>query len=413
MLPVFGVTGAGGGAAAHATTVRPHRTSESCDHQLRRAGFRPPSRVHLLAPARWKATDARTRLHGVDWATVIPVVPVRRTRAAVVPRRTEVADRLSPTDPWLLPPLWPLDDWHGSLLVHARRMVGGWSLLLTRMAGRRRLRPRLLFGAAMVAAAVMVVLLTRAGPPAQRALVSSKPSSSVPAAQRPPLSRVLVQPVRSLALSSPVASPLVIPGVIASAALSAPVVTAREPWTDVSTMDLMMPIAEPDLDISSHTSLWSQVGKSAGVDPLLLYSIALVESKALYPNGKLAPTPWLFRVNNHLVRGDRQDVQLAMAAASQFGSAVQDVGIMQVYYPMHRDAVRDPLTLLNPRTNIAVAAKILHDGMHQTRDPVLGVGYYHSHTPSLARDYGTAVLTVYQRLKAIHRSTARGTTVAR
>ncbi|OOG61710.1 lytic transglycosylase [Rhodanobacter sp. B04] len=178
-------------------------------------------------------------------------------------------------------------------------------------------------------------------------------------------------------------------------------------------MDLMMPIEEPDLDIASRQSLWSEVGKAYGVDPLLLYSVALVESKALYPDGKVAPTPWLFRVNDHLVRGQRHDVQLAMAAASQFNSAVQDVGIMQVYYPMHRDAVRDPLALLNPRTNISVAAKILRDGMHETRDQVLGVGYYHSHTPALARDYGTAVLTVYQRLKAIHRPLAHGQLVAR
>ena len=177
--------------------------------------------------------------------------------------------------------------------------------------------------------------------------------------------------------------------------------------SDVSTLDLMLPIDEPDLDITSRQSLWSEVGEASGVDPLLLYAIALVESKALYPDGRVAPTPWLFRVDDHLVRGDRHDVQMAMAAASQFGSGVQDVGIMQVYYPMHRDAVRDPLTLLNPRTNITVAAKILRDGMHETRDRVLGVGYYHSHTPTLARDYGTAVLTVYQRLKALHRKPGR------
>jgi hypothetical protein len=172
--------------------------------------------------------------------------------------------------------------------------------------------------------------------------------------------------------------------------------------SDVSTMDLMMPIAEPDLDIASPQSLWAQVGKESGVDPLLLYSVALVESRSLLPDGKVGPTPWLFRVNDHLVLGERHHVQLEMAAASQLGSAVQDVGIMQVYYPMHRDAVRDPLTLLDPRTNISIAAKILHDGMHETRDPVLGVGYYHSHTPQLAEDYGTAVLTVYQRLKGIY-----------
>lgn len=215
-------------------------------------------------------------------------------------------------------------------------------------------------------------------------------------------------PARPAPALAPASAPTV-----SSAARSEPAETGRKLLSDVSTMDLMMPIEEPDLDITSRDSLWSQVGESAGVDPLLLYAIALVESKALYPDGKVAPTPWLFRVNDHLVRGDRHDVQLAMAAASQFGSAVQDVGIMQVYYPMHRDAVRDPLTLLNPRTNITVAAKILRDGMRQTRDRVLGVGYYHSHTPSRARDYGSAVLTVYQRLQAIHRPARRARAVAR
>ncbi len=164
-----------------------------------------------------------------------------------------------------------------------------------------------------------------------------------------------------------------------------------------------MPIAEPDLDIASAQSLWAQVGRQAGVDPLLLYSIALVESRSLHPDGQVAPTPWLFRVNDHLVLGGRHHVQLQMALASQFGAAVQDVGIMQVYYPMHRDAAPDPLVLLDPRTNITVAARILREGMRETRDPVLGVGYYHSHTPALARDYGTAVMTVYQRLKHLYR----------
>ncbi len=173
--------------------------------------------------------------------------------------------------------------------------------------------------------------------------------------------------------------------------------------SDVSTMDLMMPIAEPDLNIASQQSLWAQVGKESGVDPLLLYSVALVESRSLLPGGTVAPTPWLFRVNDHLILGERHHVQLEMAVASQLGSVVQDVGIMQVYYPMHRDVVPDPLTLLDPRTNITVAAKILREGMHETRDPVLGVGYYHSHTPELARNYGAAVLTVYQRLKSLYR----------
>lgn len=239
-------------------------------------------------------------------------------------------------------------------------------------------------------------------PASVAAAIPARPVSALRAPSLP------ARPVSALAAPVPAGAPAV-----SSTLRSGPAESGRRLLSDVSTMDLMMPIEEPDLDITSRESLWSQVGKASGVDPLLLYSIALVESKALYPGGKVAPTPWLFRVNDHLVRGERHDVQLAMAAASQFGSAVQDVGIMQVYYPMHRDAVRDPLTLLNPRTNITVAAKILRDGMRQTRDRVLGVGYYHSHTPTLARDYGTAVLTVYQRLQAIHRPARRGQAVAR
>lgn len=251
----------------------------------------------------------------------------------------------------------------------------------------------------------MVFAFARIEPPARLATV--------------PIRSVVVAPVmqtRILAVPSPPEVPAPVITAVPVPAATVPVqhnVDSRKPWTDVSTMDLMMPIAEPNLDIRSRGSLWSQVGKAAGVDPLLLYSIALVESKALYPDGKVAPTPWLFRVNDHLVRGDRRDVQLAMAAASQFGSAVRDVGIMQVYYPMHRDAVRDPLTLLNPHTNISVAAKILRDGMRQTHDRVLGIGYYHSHTPSLARDYGAAVMTVYQRLRALHRQAPHARGVAR
>ncbi|WEN14170.1 transglycosylase SLT domain-containing protein [Rhodanobacter sp. AS-Z3] len=224
-----------------------------------------------------------------------------------------------------------------------------------------------------------------------------------------PVEQTVVPPATALVTTHD--EPLAEAGLAVDRAPAAP--SAERLLSEVSTMDLMMPMADPNLDITSRHSLWAQVGKAYDIDPLLLYSVALVESKSLYPDGKVAPTPWLFRVDDHLVRGDRQHVQLQMAAASQFGSAVQDVGIMQVYYPMHRDAVRDPLILLDPRTNITVAAKILRDGMHRTRDRVMGVGYYHSRTPSLAKGYGTAVLTVYERLKAERRIARRHKPVAR
>lgn len=380
-----------------------------------RSMLRTPGRVHLMAPARWKCGDSSTCRPLA--ATVMIPAPAQWMRS----RR--VSGRLPPRAPqpqaerWLLPPTWPLEDWHAALVASLHRFAGmrvpPWMRvpLPAWFGGKSVQRRRLLAGVAMSAVAGVALVLLRFGmahpdtgsrPASETLAAPAQPASAMHAAALP----TRPAPARMAPVSTDV--PAVSPTARPTAGAA-----ERKLLSEVSTMDLMMPIEEPDLDITSRDSLWSEIGKASGVDPLLLYSIALVESKALYPDGKVAPTPWLFRVNDHLVRGDRHDVQLAMAEASQFGSAVQDVGIMQVYYPMHRDVVRDPLTLLNPRTNITVAAKILRDGMRQTRDRVLGVGYYHSHTPALARNYGTAVMTVYQRLQAIHRPARRGRTVAR
>lgn len=369
---------------------------------------RKPGRVYLMAPARWKSGGSTAR-RPVAPLVVMPA-PAQWVHSRHAPGRLPLRASRPAAERWLLPPTWPLDGWHVAAAAGVRRLIGmriaSWARVRVPSwpEWAKAYRHRLVAAGAI--AGVALVLL-RIGTPHSHA-------GAAPAKAR--VAAVPARPVRASHAASLPATPAPMPAsssAVSSTARSGPAETGRKLLSDVSTMDLMMPIEEPDLDITSRKSLWSQIGKAAGVDPLLLYSIALVESKALYPDGKVAPTPWLFRVDDHLVRGKRHDVQLAMAAASQFGSAVQDVGIMQVYYPMHRDAVRDPLTLLNPRTNITVAAKILRDGMHQTRDRVLGVGYYHSHTPTLARDYGTAVLAVYQRLKAIHRPAHRGQAVAR
>jgi Transglycosylase SLT domain. len=360
-------------------------------------------RVQLMAPARWKSGDMSA--HRIERAVPM-TAPAQWKRSRAVHGRL-ISNEASPSaQDWLLPPMWPLDGWRVTAVAGLCRVVDArivpWAR--TRMmewsAWASAYRYRLAAGFAISAVAGIAITLLRIGVP--HADTQSAPVRT--------LTVMPASPAPVAAIAAPISAS---ESADSQSVRSGPAETDHRLLSDVSTMDLMMPVEEPDLDITSRQSLWSEIGKASGVDPLLLYSVALVESKALYPDGKVAPTPWLFRVNDHLVRGDRHDVQLAMAAASQFGSAVQDVGIMQVYYPMHRDAVRDPLALLNPRTNITVAAKILRDGMHETSDRVLGVGYYHSHTPALARDYGTAVLTVYQRLKTIHRAAGHTQVVAR
>ncbi len=344
-------------------------------------------RVQLVAPARWKSARVAAHPQATDWSKM--TVPCAwasvRHGSAAAPQAL----------PWQRGRRVRLGDLQAGLLAALRQVP--WSRWSAWAAPVRR------------RACVVASLCAVCGVMALRPGLQAAPSPSLPAAPDAAFAaRTSQATLASTAQSLPAPA---VPAVSADTSSFTDAPSAR--LADVSTMDLMMPIAEPDLDIASAHSLWAQVGRRAGVDPLLLYSIALVESRSLHPDGQVAPTPWLFRVNDHLVLGDRHHVQLQMALASQFGSAVQDVGIMQVYYPMHRDAVRDPLALLDPRTNISVAATILREGMRETRDPVLGVGYYHSHTPALARDYGTAVMTVYQRLKHLYRPGKTRRVVAR
>jgi hypothetical protein len=386
-------------------------------------------RVYLMAPARWKSSRLSASTLAMDWS-LLPPAPsawiltptVAVERSLPIARGSASTVRMALTLARSMPLLVALDYKRLTRVGFAgmARMQQTWSTL--HPSFRHTALGAVSFGAMVAAIAVPLGMVVAHPQPEwkQRSAGAFAKMARNGLAAPSSISLAYVAPV----LLPPVAD---FHGVTVTTSASAPTFsssaatlpsTTPEPAADAfvpdaSTMDLMMPIAEPDLDIASHQSLWAQVGKSAGVDPLLLYSIALVESKSLHPGGEVAPTPWLFRVNDHLVTGERHHVQMEMAVASQLNATVQDVGIMQVYYPMHRSAVRDPLSLLDPRTNISVAAKILHDGMHETRDPVLGVGYYHSHTQQLARDYGTAVMTVYQRLKMVYRSGKNAQVMAR
>ena len=155
-----------------------------------------------------------------------------------------------------------------------------------------------------------------------------------------------------------------------------------------------------NLDITSSASLWAAAGARYRIDPLLIYAVALVETKSAQPDGSIAPSPWVVRVNGRLHQGSRAESEHAIELAHLMALPVQDVGIMQVYYPMHRDIEPDPIALLNPVRNIDIGTSLLRKAMRESNDPVLRIGYYHSHDAALARGYGEMVLAVYRQLKA-------------
>lgn len=156
-----------------------------------------------------------------------------------------------------------------------------------------------------------------------------------------------------------------------------------------------------NLDITSPDSLWAKAGARYHIDPALIYAVALVETRGLQPDGSVAPSPWVVRINGRLHKGTRMESEHAIEVADLIAAPVQDVGIMQVYYPMHRDIEPNPIALLNPARNIEIGTRLLRMAMTRTTDPVLRIGYYHSHDAQLARGYGQMVLSVYHDLKAV------------
>lgn len=170
---------------------------------------------------------------------------------------------------------------------------------------------------------------------------------------------------------------------------------------------------EFNLDITSPSSLWAKTGARYRIDPVLIYAVALVETRGTQPDGSVAPSPWIVRINGHLHSGSRAETEHAIELAHLLAVPVQDVGIMQVYYPVHRDIEPDPIALLNPARNIEIGTRLLRKAMGESTDPVLRVGYYHSHDATLARGYGELVLNVYRELKtAMGRSPSRAVAFA-
>ena len=223
-----------------------------------------------------------------------------------------------------------------------------------------------------------------------------------------------VSAVKPAVITAPARSPVSFVDVTGSA-ISTPVrvATSSKPkQTPKTTLGLsddgtIVVVAQPrashadgfNLDITSPGSLWAKTGARYRIDPILIYAVALVETRGTQPDGSVAPSPWIVRINGHLHSGTRAQTEHAIELAHLLAVPVQDVGIMQVYYPVHRDIEPDPIALLNPARNIEIGTRLLRKAMGESGDPVLRIGYYHSHDATLARGYGQMVLSVYKELK--------------
>ncbi|MGL5007802.1 MAG: lytic transglycosylase domain-containing protein [Plesiomonas sp.] len=138
------------------------------------------------------------------------------------------------------------------------------------------------------------------------------------------------------------------------------------------------------------------VANEYGLNPKLLYSIAVVESSM--SKGDKAK-PWPYVINKKGKPYYLESKQEAEKTLTQLIDSTDkknlDVGAMQVNLGWHGSRVETPADLFNPHVNLRVGAEILKSALASSPDDIkLGIGRYHSWNDSRALGYADKVMTV-------------------
>lgn len=155
------------------------------------------------------------------------------------------------------------------------------------------------------------------------------------------------------------------------------------------------------------TDPWVQEAHRVSLDPMLIYSMALTESRMQWSDGWVRPCPYCVRVGETRYRPETKEEAVALVREGVGrGQRITDVGVMQVNASAHKERVDGHIErLLDVRTNIAVGADILAEALNSTPDFNTGLGRYHSWTPRFGKPYGDVAARRYRLLKQATKGT--------
>lgn len=150
-------------------------------------------------------------------------------------------------------------------------------------------------------------------------------------------------------------------------------------------------------------TVYERVGKESGIDPVLLYAITCVESSVATDDERyIRPYPWTLRAEGRpYYAKTRKDAERELKILqARFKRPNVDVGLAQINTRWHGHRVKNLTDLLDPYTNLTVAAQILNESMNRyPNDAYRAIGAYHSGDPKRGRRYARFVVRVYTSLK--------------
>lgn len=151
-------------------------------------------------------------------------------------------------------------------------------------------------------------------------------------------------------------------------------------------------------------TLFEKAGTKYGLDPLLIYSVALAESASGRGKGYISPWAWTLRSPSvAFYANDQEKAEHKLSEfISTYGDSI-DVGYMQINIKWHGSRVNNYNDLLDPETNIFLGSEILKTAISSAPgDPSLGIGrYHHWADENRSREYGNRVLRIYEGLKQL------------
>lgn len=153
-------------------------------------------------------------------------------------------------------------------------------------------------------------------------------------------------------------------------------------------------------------TVWDEAAKEAAckLNPLLLYSVALQESRKSSGKGTIKPHPLALR-NEKSGSAYPANMSEAIELLNRFikEDRLTDIGVMQINYRWNGNRVKNPEQLLDLKTNIRVGAEILCESVAaHPGDIRLAIGGYHTRNPKRKMDairYGEDVLYIWKRLE--------------
>ncbi len=150
---------------------------------------------------------------------------------------------------------------------------------------------------------------------------------------------------------------------------------------------------------AQQASVWDLASKISGLPKGIIYGIAMQESRYRYADGVSRPYPWTLNINGNpptpLRFSTKEDASRKLVSLIEAGVTNIDVGAMQVNYRYHGHSVARPEHLLDPKTNLMVAAVILSEHMKRNKgDQAKAIADYHSRSPVIGVKYAQNVYSL-------------------